>query len=205
MDELDRGSVSVWIDQLKAGENEAAREIWERYFDKLLNVARRRLGSIPRRSFDEEDIAVSVFDSLYKGAEAGRFEEMRDRTDLWKLLVTITRQKAVDRIRREVAEKRGGGATRGESVFVNKNAPERMSGIDGMLREDPTPELLVAMEEQNQRLLEILRDDTLRKVAVLKLHGYTNDEVADQLGVTTRTVERKLALVRQKWEQELSV
>lgn len=204
MDEPDRGSVSMWIDGLKAGDDEAARLIWNRYFEKLLEVARRRLGRMPRRSFDEEDVAVSVFDSLCNGAEAGRFQEMRDRTDLWKLLVTITRQKAVDRIRRETAQKRGGGGTRGESDFKHGDGDdEQMSAIDAMLREDPTPEILVAMEEQTQRMLKLLRDDSLRQVAVLKLNGYANAEVADQMSVTTRTVERKLALIRQAWKKEL--
>jgi RNA polymerase sigma factor (sigma-70 family) len=200
-DDTTQGSISACFDQLAAGDDQALRLVWERYFDGLLAVARKQLGDAPRRSFDEEDVALSVFECLRKGSEQGRFVEMRDRTDLWKLLVTITKQKVIDRIRRETAQKRGGGATRGESAWGDRGDSD--AGIKNAMEHQPTPDDLLALEEQNQQLLSELRDDSLRQIAVLRMHGYTNREIADQLGVTSRTVERKLNLIRNAWRRHL--
>lgn len=59
------------------------------------------------------------------------------------------------------------------------------------------------LAEQQQQLLKVLRNDTLRKVAILRIEGYTHAEIAQRLGVSTRTVIRKLNLVRTRWAREL--
>ena len=49
---------------------------------------------------DAEDAALSVFDSFCDGAARGRFPQLVDRDDLWRLLVTITTYKVTDHARR---------------------------------------------------------------------------------------------------------
>ena len=66
-------SVTQWIDRLKAGDPDAAQELWERYFRRLVGLARKKLRAAPRRAADEEDVALSAFDSFCRGAEQGRF------------------------------------------------------------------------------------------------------------------------------------
>lgn len=192
-------SVTQWIGDLKRGEDDAAGNLWGRFFDQLVNVARRRMGSAPRREIDEEDLALSAFDSLCRGAAEGRFNELTNREDLWRLLVAIVRRKAVDQIRRQTSQKRGGGLVRGESVM-----PEDRAGIDEFLGSSPTPENLAAMEEESQRLLGLLRDDTQRQVALLRLEGLSNEEIAQRVGISIRSVERKLSLIRSTWACELN-
>ena len=102
------GSVSDWIDQLKAGDRAAAERLWERYFRRLVQVARSRLRGIPCRAADEEDVALSGFASFCRGAERGRFPQLQNRNDLWTLLILITTRKALDLIERESRQKRGG-------------------------------------------------------------------------------------------------
>ena len=87
---LSNGSVSHWIVQLKAGNQAAAQELWEDYFQRLVRLARRRLRGRSRRAADEEDVALSAFDSFCRGAEQGRFPRLTDRDNLWRLLVVIT-------------------------------------------------------------------------------------------------------------------
>ena len=54
-----------WLDDLKAGEGEAARRLWERYFDRLVHLARSELRARRREAAeDEEDAALSAFDSF---------------------------------------------------------------------------------------------------------------------------------------------
>lgn len=194
-------SVSMWIQDLKQGDEEAAARIWSRYFDRLVRVAGRRLGNAPRRIADEEDVAVSVFNGLCQGAAAGRFEQLHNRDDLWALLVAIAGRKAVDQIRRQTSQKRGGTDLRGESVF--QGGAEVAAGFDGFLQGEPTPEFLAIVEEENARLLDMLRDDTQREIAQLRMAGHSNEEIAAQVGISLRSVVRKLGVIREVWSGEL--
>ena len=97
------GSVTRFLGGLKAGEPEATRKLWERYFAELVRLARARLRDAPRVVADEEDAALSAFDSLCRGAGQGRFPQLDDRSDLWKVLVTITARKAADIVQHEEA------------------------------------------------------------------------------------------------------
>lgn len=195
-------SVTAWIGDLNRGDRDAAREIWQRYFERLVRVADRRLGNASRRMTDAEDVALSVFDLLCRGAEEKRFDRLQNRDDLWALLVAMTGMRAVDHIRREVAQKRGGGATRGDSIL--EGAATEGAGFDQFLADEPTPEFLAMMDEESARLMERLGDDTQRAIARLRLQGYSNAEIAQQLDVSLRTVERKLELIRLAWSQDLS-
>jgi RNA polymerase sigma factor (sigma-70 family) len=193
-------SVTAWIGDLKAGKQDASQKVWERYFDRLLRVASRQLGTAPRRVADEEDVAISVFDSLCRGAAAGRFEQLRDRDDLWKLLTAISGMKAVDQIRRQTAQKRGGETLRGESIVAGASASQP-GGFDQFMDAEPTPEFLALMNEQQQAMFQALPDDSLRHVARLRFEGYANEEIAAELDISLRSVERKLKVIREIWAE----
>ena len=105
---MPHNSVTHWLGQLKAGDPAAAGPLWERYFPKLVELARARLAGFPRRAADEEDVALSAFDSFCRDAAAGRLPRLDDRDDLWRVLLLITSQKALDLVRHESAAKRGG-------------------------------------------------------------------------------------------------
>ena len=90
------GSVTAWIEQLKAGDAAAAAPLWQGYFRRLVGLARQKLGAAPRGVADEEDVALSAFDSFCRAAAQGRFPRLDDRDDLWQLLVMITTRKAID-------------------------------------------------------------------------------------------------------------
>src|SRR6516164_3354508 len=90
-------SVTYWIKRLQlAGDDAGAQALWERYFSKLVDLARQRLRGTPRRAADEEDVALSAFDTFCRGVEQGRFPRLKDRDGLWALLVLITVRKAAD-------------------------------------------------------------------------------------------------------------
>jgi RNA polymerase sigma factor (sigma-70 family) len=192
--------VSQWLTRLQQGDQRAAEVIWSEYFEKIVRLARRRLGELPRRVVDEEDVALSAMNSLFRGAEAGRFPRLEDRDDLWKLLVTITARKAIKQQRRHFADKRGGGLVQGESVLNRRgDGAERWGGIDQVLGREPTPELAEMISETCRTMLSGLDDETLEQIAQLKLEGYTNPEIAAQLKCSKRTVERKLERIKERW------
>jgi DNA-directed RNA polymerase specialized sigma24 family protein len=196
-------SVSQWMTELKKGSADAAQRLWERYAGQLVELAQRRLKDVPKLVADEEDIAASVFHSLCRGAAAGRFQKIESRDDLWWLLLAITKQKVADHVRRETAQKRGGGRTQSESCLNGGFDDSTAFGLDRLMSADPTPEFVVMLQEQNERLLGLLRDDHLRKIAIFRIEGFTIPEIADGLRVSTRSVERKLQLIRGVWAKEL--
>lgn len=195
--------ITLWLSRLSRGDEQAARVIWEGYFDKLVQCARRRLDGMACRESDEEDIALSAMYSFCRGMAARRFENVADREDLWKLLVTITARKVTAHRRRHFAAKRGGGRVRGESVFISASHEEgREPGIGDALGSEPTPEFSAMVAENCRTMLDSLGEESLRTVAILTLQGYTAAEVAEKLGCVRRTVERKLARIRDKWGEQ---
>ncbi len=196
------GSVTTWVEQLRAGNRAAAQQLWERYFSRLVGLARRKLQGLRRRAADEEDVALSAFDSFYRGLEQGRFPQLDDRNNLWQLLVVITVRKAIDLRQRETRQKRGGGKATGESALDGLlGSEDGGAGIEQVVGAEPTPELAAQAADEVQRLLGMLPKEEVRSVALLKLEGYTNAEIADRLGCAEVTVERRLSLIRSLWKE----
>ena len=198
------GSVTGWIDRLKAGDHAAAQPLWERYFARLVGLARQRLEGQPRRAADEEDVALSAFTRFCLGAERGQFPRLEDRDDLWQLLVVLTTRKAVDQFRHEHRAKRGAGEVLGESALGHaSDSSSRQAGFDQIMGSEPTPQFAALVAEEYRWLLERLPDDLLRSIALYKMEGYTSDEIAQKLSRTVRTVERKLQRIRIIWSAEV--
>ena len=195
------GSVTFWIGQLKAGDPAAAQRLWQGYFQRLVGLARKRLQGASRRAADEEDVALSAFDSFCRGAARDRFPRLNDRDDLWQLLVMITARKAVDLRQHEGRRKRGGGAVRVEPG-PGSDATSVDDALGQVIGREPTPEFAAQVAEECRRLLDLLAEPELRAVALAKMEGYTTEQIADQLGCVPRTVERKLALIRRLWGGE---
>lgn len=196
------GCVTGWIRGVADGDEEAARRLWKHYYPTLVRLAKQMLGAAPRRVSDEEDVAASVLECICTGAAKGRFDDIANRDELWWLLVTITRQESVNLVRRELRIKRGAGRVYAATDLGDSDS-RRPFRIDQLIEKQPTVEFLAMLEEQQQQLLSVLRNDTLRRVAVMRIEGYTHAEIAEKLGVSTRTVIRKLNIVRSRWAREL--
>lgn len=195
-------SISEWFGQLKTGEADAAQQLWNRYSAELLRHARQRICTSPLGMADEEDVVVSVFGSIWRGATEGRFADITNRDELWWLLLGITKRKAVDHIRRETAQKR----RQQSSPDLRRAVPVTdadVYSLDNLVGSIPTPDFLVSLEEQYVRLLGLLRDDLLREIVVLRIEGRTIAEISQRLNIGLRAVERKLQLIREKWKREL--
>lgn len=198
----EESDITQLLGQLKAGRDSAAVRIYNAYFDAVVNEARKRMRYDAKRASDEEDVALSVMRNVIEGAKAGRFESHQDRTDLWRLMIAITRQKVIDRRRGEHRLKRGGGEVRGESVFLVPGS-DSATGLEQQAREEVTPDFMVMLEEENQRLFASLRDEVLQSIAQLRLEGFSDEEIAERTQLSLRSVERKLAIIRERMKKEL--
>ena len=150
-------SVSNWLRPFEDGDSDASRKLFDEYFEKLIRHAEKRLRHVPPGVTEAEDVASSVFKSLWRGASNGRFKDVRNRDELWWLLVALTQRKIATHIRRESAQKRNGA-----------RSPESLSddrGIAGgalqVASAEPSVEDLVTFDDEFQRLLKILPDDRL--------------------------------------------
>lgn len=182
-------SVSQWLPGVKEGDDQAVQEIWQRYYQRLVGLARRVLESSPRAAMDEEDVALSAVKSFCAGAAGGRFPRLNDRDDLWKLLMTITVRKAY-----KVRRKDGRAAA--------PLAPEVMQDV--FADDQAGRGFTVTFSDELRRLLDLLGDDQLRQIVQLKLEGYTNKEIAQRFDRHETFAERKLRLIRRIWAEEIT-
>lgn len=184
-------SPTLWVEQLRQGDSAAGQKLWQRYYENLVHLARRRLQFSTIRSADEEDVALSAFHSFFRGVERGRFPQLGDRCDLWRVLVTLTLNKVAHLRRDQGRQKRGGGWK-----LVPLSDAEC---VESLTVHEPSPAMAAELIERFQQLMGRLADPMLRRIAVAKLEGYTNAEIAENLDVAERTVERKLTLIRATW------
>jgi DNA-directed RNA polymerase specialized sigma24 family protein len=192
-----RGSITQWIADLKTGEAHSAhRELWDRYFHRLTALAGKKLGNAPRGSEDEEDVALSALRTFFSGVRNNRFPRLDDRHNLWALLAKITACKAINQRNRQLALKRGGGMVRTDTALAGDSTGLQLADL---VEDELTPDFIVAINEECQLLMDRLPDDKFRRIARLKLEGYTNAEIAAQFKVVERTIERKLEIIRTTW------
>jgi DNA-directed RNA polymerase specialized sigma24 family protein len=186
------GSVTGYLDQCKAGDPGAVSPLWERYFPRLAALGEHLIRGQPWAAwFDGEDAALSAFDNFWQAVSAGCYPELANRNELWALLTTILRHKVRDRVKQACRDRR-------DVRRHQAGSPD----LDRVLDPEPSPDQATLMEEECRRLLDRLGDDKLRQVALLKVRGHTDQEVAAALGCGLRTVERKLERIRLIWSKE---
>jgi RNA polymerase sigma factor (sigma-70 family) len=198
-----RGSIERLIVRLKEGDDRALAPLWERYFERLVKVARGRLpvGSPGRVEGGSMDAALNALQSFHSRLRQGEYGWVTSRGDLWKLLVTMTRNHAINQARRASAEKRHPkqGLIRGSEMAT----PEGTGySLEDVVTEEPTPEMAIELAERIERIHKALDDPELSRVFQLRLEGYSREEISDVIDRAVRSVTRKLEIVRQAVEKE---
>jgi len=199
------GSVSILISKVKEGDEESVRELWNRYSGALVRSAQSRMNKQVAAKVDSEDLAQSVFFAIYRGAVEDKFDQLNDRAGFWTLVLAITRRKAVDRIRKLTAAKRGG-----EAALRASQGSLGDSG-DNLVDRAPSREVDPQVEVECNDLLKALTEQLdaedasgmLTNVAMSRIAGLSVKEIASELERTERTVERKLSLIRSLWSESM--
>jgi RNA polymerase sigma factor (sigma-70 family) len=189
------GSITVWLKLLPAGDPEAAQQLWQRYFHRMVGLARQRLQGAPHAAHSAEDVALSAFASFCKAAAAGRFPRLDDRDCLWRVLMKLTAHKAAHLLRDQGRQKRGGGK-------AAVGGPEGAVLLEQVLDGGPTPDEAALVAEQFERLLQALEDKVLQDVAVWRMEGCTVKEISERLGCNRRSVTLMLKAIRAVWEKD---
>jgi RNA polymerase sigma factor (sigma-70 family) len=180
-------SITRLMRAVEGGSSSAVRPLLTAYFDRLVLLARKRLQNLPGLGGYEEDLALRSFHSVCQRLrDPERPLNLGGRDDLWRLLATRTVSRAIDLIRR--------------------HHPEEVPGdqdLTHLLTREPTPEEAAEVADECRRLLDLLEEPELRQIALWKVEGYTNEEIAARLDCVTRTIERKVRRIRLMWKHEL--
>lgn len=185
------GSITRLIPQLLVRDESAIGELWRRYVGQMEGLARPAMKGIAPGAGDEQDVAQSAFFAFCEAAANGQAQNLESRNELWRLLATIVRHKATDRVRRELRVRRGSGGAMSPAAEIEYVADRR-----------PDPSLVAEMQEAMELLfaeLDAAGDPKLKAIAVLRLEGAATQEIADRLGCTMRTVQRKLHILERLW------
>ena len=199
-------SVTLWLQQFKQGDREAVGPLWDRYFTRLVQLARARFPRTPTTgAASAEDVALDAFASFCRRAEEDGFARLSDRDDLWQILVALAFRKRCNQVQYEGRQQRrpAGGRVYAASA-LGKDDGEAGALFTNMLSGEPEPALVVEAAEERRRLLAGLEDEQLRQVALWRVEGFSNEEIAAKLGRAVPTVERKLARIRRLWQKELT-
>jgi RNA polymerase sigma factor (sigma-70 family) len=181
-------SVTEWIQDVQQGKSgDATQELFERFYGRLIGLARKRLGNLHAYE-DEQDVAISAMKSFFLRAPEGKFPKLTDRNSLWSLLAAITLNKTASLQRRQFAELRD---------------ERRNVSLEAILQSGPSEELLDSVFQEGNSLLDKLGNELLKQVAQLRMEGYTNQEIAEKMGISLATVKRKLNIIRKYLESEL--
>ena len=138
--------------------------------------------------------------SFFKGQEAGRFENLSGNDEIWRLLVTITARKVTAQRRKHLADKRGGGGVRGESVFAKVGQDDGIQdGLAQIMDENRMPETADEVIRTCDELLDSLKDEKLQRTAVMRMEGYTNQEISDSLGCSLARTKQRVVRIKEIW------
>ena len=193
--------ITGWVRSMGRGDDEAAADLWQYCFPKLLAYSRRKLPEQLRKVLDEEDVALSAFKSFCLGAARGNLGDIASRDELWRLLYCIAARKAQGYVRHQTRQKRGGGKVSGESIFKAAGTNDDPAGIEQIADPSETPAKMAQFANDCEKLFEMLDDEMLQTIALLRIEGYSVDEISKRVGCARRSVERRLQLIRRIWRE----
>lgn len=200
----DEGSITRVIRQMQQGDDDGAAYLWHRFYVRLKYLVKDRLRSQLGALSDEEDVALESLGELFRGLLEGKYPSLDNREAFWRLLVTVATRNVIDEINRENRLKRGAGRVFHESAFASLD-DESAALFEQIASSVEAPDVQMMITERCTQLLESLTDEHLQAIAIMKTAGSTNQEIADSLGLSLRSVERRLAEIRRCWKVEVDV
>lgn len=194
-------SITLMLSSLRDNNDEAINELWRTWFNRLKRFARRRMKAVPGQAYDEEDAAQSALVSFCAGLDKGKYEGLSDFDSLSRLLITITARKVATRRSHELTLKRGGGRVLLESALSLGDDDSTTSDYNAAESDGPGPDVISEFADECESLIARLTDDSLKAILLARLEGFSTAEIAEQLSIDIRNVERRLAKIREIWQR----
>ena len=169
-----------------------SEKLWNKYFERLLRFATRQMRGMPKIASDEEDVTLSVLKSVCLNLREQSNIQV-DSSGIWCLLVLICKRKIANQYAYQLRGKRD--ASRSESLSQNPALLEELQA------DEIQPQRLIEINESLESLFAALEKEPLKQIALAKVQGYTNQEIANQRNCSLSTVERKLRVIREIWSQ----
>jgi RNA polymerase sigma-70 factor (ECF subfamily) len=185
--------VKMLLSRWRMGDEDAARQLFAMYVDRLVGLARQRIGQRLATRIDPEDVVQSVFRTFFDRARDGQFEIQEDE-DLCKLLARITVHKTFRQIAFHKAAKR-------DLYMETGHGDEAQKQLQALLDRGPTPEMANQFVDQLEHFLRRLRPED-RQIIELRMQGYKDVEIARQLGISDRKIRRLMERIRGLAEQD---
>ncbi|MCL2745259.1 MAG: ECF-type sigma factor [Planctomycetaceae bacterium] len=188
-----------WLPALHQGDEQVANRLWQEYFMKIVRLAKRHMSGVRLRAADEEDVALSAMNSFCQMAR-NRDEPIADSAELWKLLATIVKRKVIKERKRQGTAKRQEHRLAGESGVSPMRSGQEKDACIGLARihgHEPSPELAVELAETWERIMSL---PDAEEIVPLKSVGYTTSEIAEKLGCSTRTIQRRIEKIETEWD-----
>ncbi len=181
------GELKAFLARIRAGDEEAARELLGRYEAQVRLVVRRQLPRLLRARFDSLDFLQSVWGSFFRRMHAGP-EQFEDPQCLVAFLARAARNKVIDEYRRSSSQRR--------DVRLEESLWEGSRPRD--LPDDADTASEVAQAHEAFSLLRDSLPEERRAVLELKAEGYTSREIGERLGISERTVRRVIEDLRRR-------
>jgi RNA polymerase sigma-70 factor (ECF subfamily) len=175
------------LSRWQAGEEEAAQQLFALYVDRLLHLARQRIGQRLASRVDPEDVVQSVFHTFFKGVKAGQYQ-LEETGDVLKLLARITVHKTFRQIAFHQAAKRDFNLETGQG-------DDGQQHLVSLLDRGPSPEEANQFVDQLEHFLRQLRPED-RQILELRMQGYKDVEIAEKLNISDRKIRRLMERVR---------
>jgi RNA polymerase sigma-70 factor (ECF subfamily) len=188
---------SQWLmARWQQGDEDAAKELFHRYSERLVALVRSRLADKLAPRVDPEDVVQSVYRSFFSNARDSRYV-LEQSGDLWRLLVSMTMHKVFGQARRHRAEKRS----------VDREQPliagDGWFGLSSeMLSREPSPDDAAAVVDELEHVMGSL-DPLHRRMVEMRLQGYGTPEIAAEVDRSNRMVNLVLEQVREELKKRL--
>lgn len=189
--------------QMDFAEPEVVADLWDAFYERLRIAVRQRVRDIRRPVASESEVALSAFNSFLNRAQDGQFPDLADQDELWRLLKTIAIRKANDLRKNLRAKKRGGDRAVYNQADLAGDSQAPAAGVNAAKDDQPAPSLEMEVSDLFNTLLESLPDDRHRDVILLKLQGASVALIAEHLETTTRTVQRLIKKIEERWQADL--
>ncbi|MFN5950076.1 MAG: ECF-type sigma factor [Pirellulaceae bacterium] len=194
------GSISRWlVDRSSSTQSATATLLWHHFGPRLVRIARQQLRAIRDPGYGSEDLALSTFQEFHRRILEGGYPNLADRDQVWRLLFTISLNKARNFRRAMLRRKR-------YRVGLSHVPEHRFSGKRS--RDDwDSPSAVVAVVEECQSLLQLLdandSSGRLRTIAMMRFEGASKSQIAKKLGSTRRTIDARIQWIQAIWNSHL--